>query len=156
MSERTQNILILSCVLISMAVFLAIALSKLLTDPIKNLVSGTNEISQGNLDYRIDVSSQDEIGELSQSFNLMADNLQVELSERKQAQEELKKHRDQLEELVKERTAKLVRANREMEQEMDERKQAEVALRESEEKLARAEKMKALGTIGRWCCSRLE
>ena len=147
LSERTQNILILSCILISMAVFLAIALSKLLTDPIKNLVSATNEISQGNLDYRIDVSSQDEIGELSQSFNLMADNLQVELFERKQAQEELKKHRDQLEEMVKERTAMLVRANKEMEQEMDERKQAEVALRESEEKLARAEKMKALGLL---------
>jgi len=147
LSERTQNIIILSSVLISLAVLLAVALSKLLTNPIKNLVSGTNEISQGNLDYRINVCSQDEIGELSQSFNLMADNLQVELSERKQAQEELKKHRDHLEELVKKRTAKLVIANREMEQEIDERKQAEKALRESEEKLARAEKMKALGLL---------
>jgi PAS domain S-box-containing protein len=134
LAERTQSILILSCVMISIAVFLAIVLSKLLTDPIKNLVSGTNEISQGNLDYRINVYSQDEIGELSQSFNLMADNLQMELTERKQAEQELREHRDQLEELVKERTAKLVRANREMEQEIDERKQTEEALRESEEK----------------------
>jgi signal transduction histidine kinase len=117
------------------------------TNYVKNLVSGTNEISQGNLDYRIKVNSQDEIGELSRSFNLMADNLQMELSERKQAQEELKKNRDHLEELVKKRTAKLVKANREMEQEMEDRKQAEEALKESEEKLARAEKMKALGLL---------
>jgi signal transduction histidine kinase len=147
LTERTQRILILSCVNITIAVLLAIALSKLLTGPIKNLVSGTNEISQGNLDYRINVYSQDEIGELSRSFNLMADNLQVELSERKHVEQELKKHHNQLEELVKERTAKLVRANREMELEIEERKQAEEALRESEEKLTRAKKMEALGLL---------
>ena len=134
LAERMQGILMISCVMISIAVLLAIVLSKLLTGPIKNLVNGTNEISQGNLDYRINVYSQDEIGELSQSFNLMADNLQVELSERKQAEEELKKHRDQLEELVKERTFSLVKANKVMEQEISERKQSEEALRESEEK----------------------
>jgi signal transduction histidine kinase len=77
----------------------------------------------------------------------MADKLQVELSERKQAQEELEKHHDHLEQLVKERTAKLMKANREMQQEIDDRKTAEEALRESEEKLARAEKMKALGLL---------
>jgi len=134
LAERTQSIFFLSCVLISIAVLLAIFLSKLLTDPIKNLVSGTNEISKGNLDYRINVHSRDEIGELSQSFNLMADNLRGELTERKQAEQELKKHRDHLKELVKERTAKLRRTNREMEQEIDERKRTEEALRDSEEK----------------------
>ena len=147
LAERLQHILMLSCVLIGLAVLIAIALSKLLTDPIKNLVSGTNEISQGNLDYRIDVGSQDEIGELSQSFNLMADNLQVELLKRKHVQEELRRHRDQLEVQVKERTAALEIANREMAQEMKERRQAEKALRVSEERLARSEKMKALGLL---------
>ena len=147
LAERLQHILMLSCVLIGLAVLIAIALSKMLTDPIKNLVSGTNEISQGHLDYRIDVGSQDEIGELSHSFNLMAENLQVELLKRKHAQEELKRHRDQLEVQVKERTAALEIANREMAQEMMERQQAEKALRISEERLARSEKMKALGLL---------
>ncbi len=147
LAERLQHILMLSCLLIGLAVLIAIALSKLLTNPINKLVSGTNEISQGNLDYRIDVGSQDEIGELSQSFNLMAENLQVELLKRKHAQEELKKHRDQLEVQVQERTAALEIANREMAQEMLERQQAEQALRVSEERLARSEKMKALGLL---------
>jgi signal transduction histidine kinase len=147
LSERMQNILVLSFVLTSIAVLLAIVFSKLLTDPIKKLVSGTNEISQGNWDYRIEEGPRDEIGELSKSFNLMADNLQAELSERKRAQEALQNHRDQLEGLVKERTAKLENANRGMAQEIKDRKQAQKALRESEEKLARAEKMNALGLL---------
>ena len=147
MAERLQNIVILSCVLISFAVGLAIVFSSLITGPIRNLVSGTQEISQGNLDYRIEVASRDEIGELSKSFNRMADNLQKELAERKRAQEALQRHRDQLEVQVKERTAKLEMANQEMVQEIKERQQAQKALRESEEKLARAEKMNALGLL---------
>ena len=147
LAERMQNIVLLSFVLISLAVGLAIVLSRLITDPIRNLVSGTKEISQGHLDYRIETNSRDEIGELSKSFNRMADNLQAELSERIRAQEELQNHRDQLEALVKERTAKLETANQEMAQEIKERKQAEKALKESEEKLARAEKMNALGLL---------
>ncbi len=134
LAERTKSILILSFGMIIIAVLLGIALSKLLTDPIKNLVNGTNEISQGNLNYRINVHSQDEIGELSQSFNLMADNLQVELSERKHAEEELRKHRDYLEELVQKRTINLAKANKKLEMEIDERKRTEEVLRESEEK----------------------
>lgn len=136
LAERTQSIFILSCVMTSMAVLLAIVLSKLLTDPIKALVNGTNEISQGNLDFRINVSSQDEIGELSQSFNRMAENLQVELSERKQAEQELKNHRDHLEELVKERTTELAEANVQLTLKIEERQLAIAALQESELKLS--------------------
>lgn len=147
LSARIQNILVLSFVLTGIAVILAIVLSRLLTAPIKKLVSGTNEIAQGNWDYRIKVGSRDEIGELSKSFNLMADNLKKELSRRKRAQEALQHHRDQLEVLVAERTAKLEKANQEMAQEIKDRKQAQKALRESEEKLARAEKMNALGLL---------
>lgn len=143
--ERTQSIIILSCVMIIIAVLFAIGLSNSFTDPINNLVNGTHEIARGHLDHRISVTSQDEIGELTESFNMMADNLQVELVERKQAEAALKTHRDQLEVLVQERTAKLVRANKEMQQEMKERKQAEMALRENEEKLARSKKMESLG-----------
>ena len=147
LSERMQHTLILSFVLTGLAIVLAIVLSRLLTDPIKKLVSGTNEIAQGNWDYRIEVDSRDEIGELSKSFNLMADNLQTELSGRKRAQEALQNHRDQLEALVNERTAKLEKANREMAKEIKDRQQAQKALRESEEKLARAEKMNAVGLL---------
>ena len=57
-----------------------------------------------------------------------------DISERKQAEEELKKDRDDLEGLVKNRTAELVKANEQLKKEIQERKQVEESLRESTEK----------------------
>jgi PAS domain S-box-containing protein len=57
-----------------------------------------------------------------------------DITERKRAEEELKKHRDHLEELVAERTAELTRANEQLRREIAERKRTEEALRESEQK----------------------
>ncbi|MCJ7618197.1 MAG: PAS domain S-box protein, partial [Desulfobacterales bacterium] len=57
-----------------------------------------------------------------------------DISERKEIDEELRKHRDQLEEMVKERTLELTKANEELQAEIAERKRVETQLRESEEK----------------------
>ena len=147
LSKKTFDIFLLSCVMVCISVFLAVILGRLLTNPINRLVSGTKEISNGNLDYRIDVLSKDEIGELSKSFNLMTENLQSELSERIRTEEELKKHRDHLEELVSERTTELLNANRKLVNEIEERKRSDKALRNSEEKLFRSKKMESMGLL---------
>lgn len=60
-----------------------------------------------------------------------------ELTERRRAEQELKRYRDHLEELVQERTAKLMAAVTELRQEMVERQQAQKALRESEARFRR-------------------
>jgi PAS domain S-box-containing protein len=57
-----------------------------------------------------------------------------EIATRKQAEDELKKHRDALEDLVKDRTDELMKANEQLKKELQVRKQAEEALRESEER----------------------
>jgi PAS domain S-box-containing protein len=57
-----------------------------------------------------------------------------DISERKQAEEELRKHRDQLEDLVKERTLELSKVIEQLEQEITERKHAEEKLHRSEER----------------------
>ncbi len=81
--------------------------------------------------------------------------------ERKQVQEELRKHKEHLEELVGERTAQLKKTNEQLRKEIVERKQAEKALRrtyedleiahrqlrESQAQLIQTEKMSALGTL---------
>ena len=60
--------------------------------------------------------------------------LQQEIAERERAEEKLRKHEAQLEELVAKRTAKLRKTNEELQREIAERKQTEEALRESEER----------------------
>lgn len=46
-----------------------------LTGPISELTIGARNLAAGNLDMRIEVSSNDEIGQLTQSFNYMAKEL---------------------------------------------------------------------------------
>ena len=58
----------------------------------------------------------------------------TDITDRKNAEEELKKHRDHLEELVAKRTKDLLKTNEELRAEITERKRFERALRESEEK----------------------
>jgi two-component system cell cycle sensor histidine kinase/response regulator CckA len=58
-----------------------------------------------------------------------------DITKRKHAEEELKKHREHLEELVEERTARLKMANEQLHQEILDRKLAEEAVRESEDNL---------------------
>jgi PAS domain S-box-containing protein len=57
-----------------------------------------------------------------------------DITERKRIEEELKKYREHLEELVKERTSELQFANEQLQREVTERKQAQEALRQSEER----------------------
>jgi PAS domain S-box-containing protein len=53
------------------AYFMARALEK----PIKQLVDGTNRLAEGELTHRVQVQSKDEIGQLADSFNSMAEKL---------------------------------------------------------------------------------
>ena len=59
--------------------------------------------------------------------------LQQEVTERERAEEDLRKHKEQLEEIVAERTIELSVINRELQEEIAERKQIETSLQESEE-----------------------
>lgn len=60
---------------------------------------------------------------------------------------ELKKHRDQLEELVKERTAELVIANEKLKREMGDRQKAEEEAKLQRERLIHADKMSSIGQL---------
>ena len=50
-------------------------LTRQIIRPVRDLTRGARQIAVGDLDYRIKVSSHDEIGELAQSFNAMASSL---------------------------------------------------------------------------------
>lgn len=68
-----------------------------------------------------------------------------DVTQRKREEEELRRHRDHLEELVRERTAELILRNRQLEEEIVDRKRAEEAKRRIEAQLVQSQKMEALG-----------
>ncbi len=69
---------------IIVALLLGLLLTRYLTKPINALTGGARHISGGDLGYRVKVSSADEIGELTQSFNTMASRLEASEQTRKQ------------------------------------------------------------------------
>jgi len=81
--------------------------------PVKKLYKGTDLITRtGRLDHRIEIQSGDELGHLARSFNEMMGNIQKSDAALKASEKEIKKHRDNLEDLVAERTAELVEAKK--------------------------------------------
>ena len=71
------------------------------TRPISELRRGAEIISRGNYHHRLNVETGDEIEALSRQFNLMAASLE-------EHEEEIQRHRTQLEDMVKNRTKELV------------------------------------------------
>ena len=72
--------------------------------PVKRLIVGTKRVAAGDLDYRIDAGSRDELGELAMSFNRMT-------TEVKRADSELNEWARTLESRVEEKTAELKQAH---------------------------------------------
>jgi two-component system nitrogen regulation sensor histidine kinase NtrY len=100
-------LLLLTMMVLFVTTWLALFLSKLVTRPLAALAEATQEISRGRLDYRIDVSAADEIGDLVRSFNRMAEELetsrrQIEASSRDAAaaNTELDQRRRQMETIL--------------------------------------------------------
>ncbi len=71
-----EMLLLLTVVVLFAATWFALFLSKLVTRPVVALAEATQEISRGHLDYRVEVQAADEIGDLVQSFNRMAEELE--------------------------------------------------------------------------------
>jgi two-component system sensor histidine kinase/response regulator len=117
--KRSVNRIILALFvsLALLSVLTVAGLQKFVIKPIKKLNDGSRMIAQtGDLNYRIEIKSKDEIGSLGQSFNEMITSIDQAESALKKSESELKKHRDHLEELVTERTAALEENQKRLEQ----------------------------------------
>jgi len=69
-------LLLLTVGVLFASTWLALYLSKMVTRPLLALAEATQEISRGRLDYRVDVQVGSEIGQLVNSFNQMAADLE--------------------------------------------------------------------------------
>ncbi len=106
--QTSRQFAALAAVVIALTVGTAgLLLWKLVGSPVWSLRHGTERLRQGELGVQIPVRSDDELGELAESFNLMSVQL-------KDAREEITAWNHSLEERVQRKTAELQVAHRQM------------------------------------------
>lgn len=67
-----RRILLISLAVLSIGTLCTFMLSKLVTRPIERLAEGVSQITAGNYQVEVKVTSRDELGELTRSFNAMS------------------------------------------------------------------------------------
>ncbi|MBU0879746.1 HAMP domain-containing protein, partial [Patescibacteria group bacterium] len=103
-----QRAIIIIVITLIFILFATIALSKLIIEPIRKLDEGVEIIGKGNLDYKVDIKTGDEIEQLAKEFNQMTGDL-------KKSRVALEDANTSLEEKVKERTEELQKRLEELE-----------------------------------------
>jgi PAS domain S-box-containing protein len=87
LAAARSQILYLTIVTNILGAFGALLLVRILTGPIRLLMTGTENIAKGNFEYKVKVKSRDEIGALAVAFNQMGENLRISRSKLVEAKE---------------------------------------------------------------------
>ncbi|MBR9706421.1 HAMP domain-containing protein [Candidatus Pacearchaeota archaeon] len=85
------NLLISALILIISGSFLSIKISKTLTNPIIKLKDTAEKIGRGNLNILAEIKTNDEIGELANTINLMTNKLKASRKQLQDANKNLEK-----------------------------------------------------------------
>ncbi|ETW97453.1 MAG: hypothetical protein ETSY2_44605 [Candidatus Entotheonella gemina] len=117
----STSILITLVILITLSLSTGLFLRRILKTPLSILTYGSERIAGGDYKYRFEDLKYREIKVLAAKFSHMAKQieerekqLEDEITERKQTEQELKRYRDHLEELVSDRTRELTQLNQQL------------------------------------------
>ena len=113
--SRIYVILVLvGCIVVLLSFPVVYLMVRRIFTPIRQLVSATERIAQGDLDAKVAIDRPDLIGELARSFNLMVQHVKT------QRQELAEANRD-LEDKIQQRTSQLEMANKRLSSEIAEK-----------------------------------
>jgi len=104
---------------------------------VRGLADVTHALADGNLDVEVQRSGDDELTEMADALRVFRANAlekQKLEAEQKATEEELRRHKEELEQIVAERTTQLMEANRRLSEEVDRHAEA----RDSAEQASRA------------------
>ena len=118
-TQLTNTLILLFVIILSIAIFISSFIPRTITGPLRRLHEGAEEITKGNLNYKVGTTSSDEVGQLSRAFDEMTANL-------KKSREELEEYSKNLEKKVEEKT-------RDLEIDISKRKKIEKALYKSQQ-----------------------
>ncbi len=100
-AETTQPVLILQnrifqtgLVITTIMIVVAFVISKSMSRPLIKLKNAANQVASGDFNVRTNITTKDEIGELSQAFDLMTEKLQKSLIEIKEKEDVIKQQED--------------------------------------------------------------
>ncbi|NQY21594.1 MAG: HAMP domain-containing histidine kinase, partial [Campylobacteraceae bacterium] len=101
--DLVKKLTLATIIMILLMIFVALLMSRYIRSKIEKLLIGTKKFANNDFDYKIEVSSKDEIGELENSFNLMSLKIKSLLAHEKilneglelKIEEEISKRREQ-------------------------------------------------------------
>ncbi|HAZ48895.1 MAG TPA: histidine kinase [Cyanobacteria bacterium UBA11369] len=139
-NANTQTTILLCIVALFLSLQIGVLTARWVTNPILNLNSAAKQIAAGELNQSVEIQRRDEVGELAESFNRMAAQLQTSFGELQalnaalsESQKQLEIYNQTLEEQVQQRTQEL--------------SQALERLQATQAELIQSEKMAALGQL---------
>jgi len=125
-TQLTNTLFLIFVIILLIGIFISGFISRTITRPLRRLHEGTEEITRGNLNYKVGTPSPDEVGQLSRAFDQMTVKLKI-------SREELEEYSKNLEKKVEERTEELSYINQNLNKEITKRKQIEESLRISQQ-----------------------
>ncbi len=132
LGSTARKLIVSTAIMVAAVIGIAIWLASSITQRIIAIIVGIGRFESGERSFRFATNRKDEIGKLQTSFDRMADtigdNLQTlegKIAVRQQTEDELRSIRDNLEQLVEERTASLSSTNEMMRKEVADRIDAE-------------------------------
>ena len=76
--DKWLIVTITGILIIIFSIFYYLQLTKMVINPLKRFTEGAGVVEKGNLGFRFEIHDRDEIGELMEAFNRMADSIEVQ------------------------------------------------------------------------------